>query len=1056
MRRRLHTARGLAALILGLAPCWSGQCQDLYEVVEIGTLGGSTGTATAINGSGTVAGFSNTTTGGRHAFVWSEESGMVDLQTLGGAASEAWGINDLGEVVGESSTASGRTHAFYWNGTTLTDMDPSGGAASTASSGAWAINDTGDIVGWSEVGGNSTAFIRLGNGASGFGPPASEFYDISNSVPVQGVRAAGFWPSAGIRVPAIYRANNNSLTLLPGLGGSIARARGINLSGMVVGYGLTAGNAATYPFYGDTTGATYLVELPSGYLGGTLLDVNDSGKAVGNFSDASNNSVPVLWDVATGMTDISTVLDPETGAGWSHIFLRDINNAGWMVGIGRLNGSERAVLLRPLDEDGDGLSYSDEVYYGTDPLNADTDGDAVSDGDEIANGSDPNIPDPAFDFDEDALPDSWEQLYGLATTLVEYDASSGQLPQALGWSFIDQNNPQSIVTLVDEVLTLESAASNRSFWRTFFSHPSGDPVDSGIFMETDARVDWQVNSTSDRGVILLEVIEGIGSSMSLVTLSAWEDRIFVNDSNDDVVATYLMDTTDTFHNYRVAMYRDRFNIFVDGTLVLAGTSPLLTEATAGLVAKIGDGSSTTGSRMEMKRFASGTLRDTDQDPDEDGLNNLSEYEAGTDPLNADTDGDGLSDWEEVSSYGTDPLNADSDGDGLIDWLETAVYGIDPLDPDSDDDGLSDYEEVEIHLTNPTDFDTDDDWLSDWEEVELSATDPLSWDSDGDFLGDGEELYLHGTDPLNYDTDGDGPDDYHEIYSYGTDPLDFDTDDDGLYDGEEIAFTYTDPFNPDTDADGLSDGDEVYVHNTDPLNADTDGDGVNDGTEVANGTDPLNTPPDLTPPTYLFDSTTPALTDLSPIPVTIQFSEPVTGFGAGDIVAVNATVGSFSEVDPGQTYAFTLTPLAEGLVRASVPAGSLTDLAGNPNTLHPDFLRQYASGKYPVVKTITRSSVNPASGSIVKFTVTFDEQVSGVDQGDFALSTTGGVTGASISLVSGSGTSRIIYVRTGTGNGTIQLDVLDNDTIVNGLGNRLGGLGVGNGSTLGPIYNIQGR
>lgn len=38
-------------------------------------------------------------------------------------------------------------------------------------------------------------------------------------------------------------------------------------------------------------------------------------------------------------------------------------------------------------------------------------------------------------------------------------------------------------------------------------------------------------------------------------------------------------------------------------------------------------------------------------------------------------------------------NKDSDGDGLTDWEETNVYGTDPHDPDTDDDGVDDGEEV---------------------------------------------------------------------------------------------------------------------------------------------------------------------------------------------------------------------------------------------------------------------------------------------------------------------------------------------------------------------------
>ncbi|MEM1085121.1 MAG: LamG-like jellyroll fold domain-containing protein [Verrucomicrobiota bacterium] len=46
------------------------------------------------------------------------------------------------------------------------------------------------------------------------------------------------------------------------------------------------------------------------------------------------------------------------------------------------------------------------------------------------------------------------------------------------------------------------------------------------------------------------------------------------------------------------------------------------------------------------------------DFDRDGLANRQEYLAGTDPTNADSDGDGLSDGQELNNYGTDPLKKD--------------------------------------------------------------------------------------------------------------------------------------------------------------------------------------------------------------------------------------------------------------------------------------------------------------------------------------------------------------------------------------------------------------
>ena len=56
--------------------------------------------------------------------------------------------------------------------------------------------------------------------------------------------------------------------------------------------------------------------------------------------------------------------------------------------------------------------------------------------------------------------------------------------------------------------------------------------------------------------------------------------------------------------------------------------------------------------------------------------------------NADTDGDGLTDWQEVFLHATDPAIPDTDGDGLSDASEV-LSGADPLDADEDGDGVPD-------------------------------------------------------------------------------------------------------------------------------------------------------------------------------------------------------------------------------------------------------------------------------------------------------------------------------------------------------------------------------
>jgi outer membrane protein OmpA-like peptidoglycan-associated protein len=90
----------------------------------------------------------------------------------------------------------------------------------------------------------------------------------------------------------------------------------------------------------------------------------------------------------------------------------------------------------------------------------------------------------------------------------------------------------------------------------------------------------------------------------------------------------------------------------------------------------------------------------------------------------DTDGDGLTDDEEVHIYKTDPNNPDTDGDGLKDGEEVYKYKTDPLNPDSDFDLLSDGAEVLKYKTNPLDADTDDGGVRDGHEVLYDHTDPL--------------------------------------------------------------------------------------------------------------------------------------------------------------------------------------------------------------------------------------------------------------------------------------------------------------------------------------------
>mgnify|MGYP002760761566 CR=1 FL=1 len=175
-----------------------------------------------------------------------------------------------------------------------------------------------------------------------------------------------------------------------------------------------------------------------------------------------------------------------------------------------------------------------------------------------------------------------------------------------------------------------------------------------------------------------------------------------------------------------------------------------------------------------------------------GLSIGENLEHSTNPFKVDTDGDGLSDKQEIFDYGTDPNVVDTDDDGLSDYEEVREYETNPTVADTDGDGLSDREEVLEYETNPTVVDTDGDGLSDRDEIDKYRTDPTIKDTDGDGLRDREEVKEYNTNPRVEDTDGDGLRDREEVIEYHTDPLKTDTSGDGIPDSYAVDKEYLNP------------------------------------------------------------------------------------------------------------------------------------------------------------------------------------------------------------------------------------------------------------------------
>jgi len=110
---------------------------------------------------------------------------------------------------------------------------------------------------------------------------------------------------------------------------------------------------------------------------------------------------------------------------------------------------------------------------------------------------------------------------------------------------------------------------------------------------------------------------------------------------------------------------------------------------------------------------------------------------------------------------------------------------------------------------------------------------------------------------------------------------------------------------------------------------------------------------------------------------------------------------------------------------------------------------------PSVSSITLASVNPTTANtLVSWTVDFSNSVSGVDVTDFVLVEAGGVTGSNITSVSGSGMTWTVTANSGTADtGTLGLNLVDDDSIINAGGIPLGDVGVGNGNYVGPVYAL---
>ncbi|MEQ1601462.1 MAG: PEP-CTERM sorting domain-containing protein [Methylophilaceae bacterium] len=296
-----------------------------YTFADLGTLGGSISTASAINASGQVVGYAYLTGDlTKHATLWNGTI-ATDLGALGGIESEAKGINESGQVVGFVRISNSETHATLWNGGTTTTLYALGGTSS-----ALAINTSGRVVGNSKKTNNpyddSGYAVRWDD--TDAAPYALDTLG-GHADSAVAINASGQVVGTSTLSDYTYHAtlwNGSSATDLGTLGGSWSRASAINAHGQIVGIATTSNDEQHATLWNGNT----VIDLGAG----EARAINTFGQIVGITRPTSNliETHATLWNGTTAI-DLNSLLDASTvAAGWVLTDANGINDNGWIVG----------------------------------------------------------------------------------------------------------------------------------------------------------------------------------------------------------------------------------------------------------------------------------------------------------------------------------------------------------------------------------------------------------------------------------------------------------------------------------------------------------------------------------------------------------------------------------------------------------------------------------------------------------------------------------------------------------------------------------------------------
>jgi hypothetical protein len=193
---------------------------------------------------------------------------------------------------------------------------------------------------------------------------------------------------------------------------------------------------------------------------------------------------------------------------------------------------------------------------------------------------------------------------------------------------------------------------------------------------------------------------------------------------------------------------------------------------------------------------------------------------------------------------------------------------------------------------------------------------------------------------------------------------------------------------------------------------------------------------------------------------VNFNENVTGVAVGDfaLTTTGTAAGTVAAVSgSGSLYTVTVSGVSgDGTLRLDLNAGTgILDSAGNPVSAAFTTGQVYTlEHTPPVITSIVAPDTGPTNATSEQFTVTFSENVTGVDAADFTVLGTG-TAGGTISSVTGSGKVYTVTVGNLTGDGTVQLGLsASGGSISDASGNPVDSADPGTGVTGGAVVPVQ--